>query len=298
MKKILPYLSIALGASLWGIIAFFVKGLSDLGFSPMEIVAIRVTYSALILLIIGLVRFRNELKLQKVVDIRYFIGTGILSIAFFNFCYFTTISQMNISIAVILLYTAPAFVTILSFFFLKESLTVNKIVAVVGTIIGCILIAGVTTGESTITLFGIMTGLCSGLGYALYTIFGKFALKKYEPFTITLYTFGIAAIVLIPTTQLWRNSELLLNVHALFYGIGLALLPTVLAFLLYTWGLEQTEGSRAAIIATIEPVIATLLGLLLYGERLGFIQIVGALFILFSVVIVNISIKKKQVSSA
>ncbi|MFO1444673.1 EamA family transporter [Bacillus sp. Bva_UNVM-123] len=298
MKKILPYLSIALGASLWGIIAFFVKGLSDLGFSPMEIVAIRVTYSALILLIIGLVCFRNELKLQKVVDIRYFIGTGILSIAFFNFCYFTTISQMNISIAVILLYTAPAFVTILSFFFLKESLTVNKIVAVVGTIIGCILIAGVTIGESAITLFGIITGLCSGLGYALYTIFGKFALKKYEPFTITLYTFSIAAIVLIPTTQLWRNSELLLNVHALFYGIGLALLPTVLAFLLYTWGLEQTEGSRAAIIATIEPVIATLLGLLLYGERLGFIQIVGALFILFSVVIVNISIKKKQVSSA
>ena len=294
MMKVLPYLLIALGASLWGIIAFFVKGLSDLGFSPMEIVSIRVTYAAIILLIIGLFRFRKEMKLQKMGDIRFFLGTGILSIVFFNFCYFTTISQMNISIAVILLYTAPAFVTILSFIFLKESLTTNKIIAVMGTIIGCVLIAGVSIGDSNITLLGIITGLGSGLGYALYTIFGKFALKFYQPFTITLYTFLIAAIALIPITQLWNKVEMLLNPHALFNGIGLALVPTVLAFILYTWGLERTEGSKAAIIATIEPVVATLLGVLLYGERLGLIQIGGAIFILCSVLIVNLSFPKKK----
>lgn len=298
MNRILPYLMIAAGASLWGIIAFFVKGLSDYGFSPMEIVAIRVSYAALILLIIGFFRFRTQMKLKKVIDIRLFIGTGILSIVFFNFCYFTTISQMNISIAVILLYTAPAFVTILSFIFLKESLTSTKIVAVAGTIIGCILIAGVSTGESNITMLGIITGLGSGLGYALYTIFGKFALKKYQPFTITMYTFLIAAIALIPTTKLWGKLDMLFNPHVLFYGIGLALFPTVLAFFLYTRGLEKTEGSKAAIIATVEPVVATLLGVLLYSERLGAIQIAGAFLILCSVIVVNISFRKKQVNSA
>lgn len=289
---------IATGASLWGIIAFFVKGLSKFGFSAMEIVAIRVTYAALILLIIGLLRFRKQMGLKKVQDIRLFIGTGIFSIVFFNFCYFTAISQMNISIAVILLYTAPAFVTILSFIFLKESLSMTKIIAVAGTIIGCILIAGVSTGNSNITLLGIITGLGSGLGYALYTIFGKFALRKYQPFTITMYTFLVAAITLIPVTKLWEKSELLFIPHVLFYGLGLALFPTVLAFFLYTRGLEKTEGSKAAIIATVEPVVATLLGVLLYGEKLGVIQLAGALLILCSVIIVNISFKKKQVTSA
>ncbi len=298
MNRIFPYILIATGASLWGLIAFFVKGLSDFGFSPMEIVAIRVTYAALILLILGFFSFRNQMKLNKAADIRLFIGTGILSIVFFNFCYFTTISQMNISIAVILLYTSPAFVTVLSFIFLKESLTLTKIVAVIGTIIGCILIAGISTGDSNITTLGIITGLGSGLGYALYTIFGKFALEKYQPFTITMYTFLIAAIALIPTTQLWEKMDLILNPYVLFYGIGLAFFPTVLAFILYTRGLEKIEGSKAAIIATVEPVVATMLGVLLYGERLGAIQIAGALLILCSVIIVNISFRKKQVSSA
>lgn len=296
MSRFLPYFMIASGAALWGMIAFFVKGLSDYGFTAMEIVAIRVIYAAFFLLLIGLLRYRNQMQLKRITDIRFFIGTGILSIVFFNFCYFTTISQMNISIAVILLYSAPAFVTVLSYLFLKESLTLTKVIAVTGTIIGCMLIAGLTAGESKITLLGVLTGLGSGLGYALYTIFGKFALKKYQPFTITLYTFIVASAALIPVTQLWKKLDVLVNVNVLLYGIGLGLIPTVLAYFLYTWGLEKTEGSKAAIIATIEPVVATLLGVLLYEERLGFFQIIGALLILSSVIIVNISFRQNQES--
>ncbi|MBS4190978.1 EamA family transporter [Bacillus sp. FJAT-49705] len=297
MKKLLPYFMIAAGASLWGIIAFFVKGLADYGFTSMEIVAIRVIYAAIFLLLIGIIHYRKQMKLIRFTDIRFFIGTGIFSVVFFNFCYFTTISQMNISIAVILLYTAPAFVTILSFIFLKENLNMNKIIAVIGTIIGCILIAGVSAGDSKLTFIGVITGLGSGLGYALYTIFSKFALKKYQPFTITMYTFIVAAIFLLPITQLWQKVDLLLNVNVLLYSIGLGFIPTVLAYFIYTWGLEKTEGSKAAVIATVEPVIATLLGVMLYGERLGLIQIAGAILILCSVIIVNVSFQKKNVSS-
>ncbi|WP_342590327.1 DMT family transporter [Cytobacillus eiseniae] len=292
----MPYLMIAAGASLWGIIALFVKGLGEYGFTPMEIVAIRVIVAALVLLIIGAVRLRKKMKLKKWTDIRFFIGTGIFSVVFFNYCYFTTIGQMNISIAVILLYTSPAFVTILSYLFLKEKLTLNKIIAVFGTIIGCVLIAGLTMGDGTITFIGIITGLGAGLGYALYTIFSKFALMKYEPYTITLYTFVVAAIALIPVTQLWNKYENLLDVNVLLYSIGLGLIPTVLAYFIYTWGLEKIEGSKAAIIATVEPVVATMLGVLLYGERLTFIQIIGALFILGSVIIVNMTFRKRSLS--
>ncbi|WNS73970.1 EamA family transporter [Bacillus sp. DTU_2020_1000418_1_SI_GHA_SEK_038] len=293
MKRLLPYFMIAAGASLWGIIAIFVKGLADFGFAPMEIVAIRVIYAALFLLLIGVFKYRNEMKLKEKKDVRLFIGTGILSVVFFNFCYFTTISQMNISIAVILLYTSPAFVTILSFLFLKESLNLNKILAVIGTIIGCILIAGVSAGASKITFIGILTGLGSGLGYALYTIFGKFALRKYQPFTVTLYTFILASLFLLPITQLWNRLDLLMDPYVLLYSIGLGFIPSVLAYFIYTWGLEKTEGSKASVIATVEPVVATLLGVMLYGERLGLIQIAGAILILCSVIIVNVTFRKR-----
>ncbi|MBY6051480.1 DMT family transporter [Cytobacillus firmus] len=294
MKKLLPFLMIALGASLWGIIAIFVKGLGEYGFSAMEIVAVRVFFAAIFLVLLGIMRFRNCFKLESATDIRFFAGTGILSIVFFNYCYFTAMNQISISLAVVLLYTAPAFVTVLSCLFLKEGINLRKIAAVAGTIVGCILVAGLSAGSSDITLLGILTGLGAGFGYALYTIFGKFALRKYHPFTVTLYTFLVASVFLIPVTKLWTKASVFLNAEVLFLSMGLGFVPTVLAYFVYTWGLEKTDGSKAAVIATVEPVVAMLLGVTLYGENLGAIQIAGALLILSSVIIVNLPARRKN----
>jgi drug/metabolite transporter, DME family len=291
MKKLMPYLAIAAGASLWGLIAFFIRGLSGFGFSSMEIVGIRVVTAAAALLVAGVFLGRERLALKSASDIGLFAGTGICSIVFFNWCYFTSINLMDISSAVILLYTSPAFVAVLSYLFLKEKITGRKIIAVCGTVAGCILIAGIGGGKG-LSLPGVLIGLGAGLGYALYSIFGKFALRKYEPFTVTLYTFLTATAVLLPITRIWEKASLFLNPEVLFLGIGLGLLPTVLAYFLYTWGLEKTESSKAAVIATVEPVVAILLGVALYSESLGFLQLSGSLIIILCVILVNLPERK------
>jgi drug/metabolite transporter, DME family len=292
VKKLIPLLFIAMGASLWGLIAIFVRNLSDAGFTPMEIVTIRVVTATLILFLGGVIKFKNQMKI-KLTDLKLFIGTGICSIVFFNWCYFTTINQMNLSIAVILLYTAPAFVTILSFLFLKEGLNWIKIISVIGTLIGCIFIAGFNFKETSIGTIGLLIGLGAGFGYSLYSIFGKVALRRYDSFTVTFYTFLIASIVMVPITGLWDKWSLLVRPDILFWGVGLGLIPTVIAYFLYTWGLSHTESSKAAIIATIEPVVATLLGILYYDESLGMQQLLGSAFILTSVLLVNLPMNSK-----
>jgi drug/metabolite transporter, DME family len=295
MKKLMPYFAISAGASLWGLIAYFIRGLSGFGFSSMEIVGIRVVTAAAALLLLGLFLGPGRLALKRPSDIGLFAGTGICSIVFFNWCYFTSINLMDISIAVILLYTSPAFVTVLSYIFLKEKITGRKIIAVCGTVAGCILIAGMGGGAG-MSVIGVVIGLGAGLGYALYSIFGKFALQKYEPFTVTLYTFLTAAAVLLPITRLWEKASLFLNPEVLFLGLGLGLLPTVLAYFLYTWGLEKTESSKAAVIATIEPVVAILLGVALYSESLGFLQLSGSIIIILCVILVNLPERKGRTS--
>lgn len=293
MKQVLPIAFIAISASLWGIIAIFVRKLSSLEFTSMEIVTLRVVTATLLLGIIGLIKYRSQL-LIKWSDLKLFIGTGIFSIVLFNWCYFTAINQMNISIAVILLYTAPAFVILLSFLFLKEKMAKRKLFSVTGTILGCILIAGSGIRDtSALTLAGVITGLGAGFGYALYTIFGKFALKKYSPFTVTFYTFLVASVALLPLTNLWGKASVLVSGEVITYGLGLGLIPTVIAYLLYTKGLESIEGSKAAIVATVEPVVATLLSVFLYGESFGFVQFVGSLTILLSVILINMPIASK-----
>lgn len=292
MKKFLPYFMIAFGAALWGLIAIFVRELKDAGLTEMEIVTVRVTTATIFLLIVGGAAYRDQFTIN-VKKLPLFVGTGIFSIVFFNYCYFSTINQMSVSIAVILLYTSPAFVTILSFIFLKESLTKKKILAVFGTILGCILIAGLQTEQaSSITLVGVLTGLGSGLGYALYSIFGKFALQHYKPFTVTLYTFIVATVVLLPFSGIWGKLDLLFTSKVLIVSAGLGLVPTVLAYFVYTWGLEKTESSKAAVIATVEPVVAMMVGLVIFQETLGIPQLLGSLLIFISVIMVNLPNKR------
>ncbi|PAE43734.1 DMT family transporter [Bacillus sp. 7884-1] len=288
MGKLGPIILIAISAIMWGIIAVFVRKLSSLGFTPMEIVTIRVVTAVLLLGIIGLLKYPGQMKIH-LRDSKYFIGTGIFSIVLFNWCYFSSINQLSLSFAVILLYTAPTFVVVLSYLFLKESMDALKIISVIGTLIGCTFIVGINLMETpSMNLAGILTGLGAGFGYALYTIFGKFALVKYRPFTVTFYTFFVASITLLLFTDLFEKGSMLLSSEAILYGIGLGLFPTVLAYLFYTKGLEKMEGSKASIIATVEPVAATLLSVFFYKEDFGVLQFIGTAIILLSVILINL----------
>jgi drug/metabolite transporter, DME family len=289
MRLYFPIISIVGAAFLWGIIGLFVKSLYNAGFTSLEIVTLRVVFSSLLLILIGVFKNKSVFKI-RLKDFYLFIGTGIASIVFFNWCYFTAMNMLSVSTAVILLYTSPVFVMIFSAIVFKERITIKKLTLVLFTIAGCGLIAG-TNGVSTDpagTIIGYLIGIGSGVGYALYSIFGKLALANYTSFTITLYTFLTASVFLLPITKIWTKSEDVFVLYNFGCIAGLALVSTVLAYLLYTWGLGRMEGSRAAVLATIEPVTAMVLGIFLFGERLTFIQLAGAIAILGSVAMYNL----------
>ncbi len=281
------YLMIASGAAMWGLIGIFIKALSEAGFSSMEITTIRAVTAAAILFLYMAAFDRSMLKI-KVRDIKYFLATGILSMVFFNWCYFTAIKELSLSIAVVLLYTAPAFVIIISRFVFKEKITSYKILALILTASGSCLTAGLLPGMNIkISLYGILIGLGSGFGYSLYSIFAKLASNKYSPQTITAYTFFTASIFLMIFSSPADKISLLLRWDILLYCIGLGLIPTSLAYILYTTGLKNVETGRAAIIANIEPAVAILIGTALFGDILTAPQIAGAALIFASVFIVQ-----------
>ncbi|PLT34919.1 DMT family transporter [Bacillus sp. V5-8f] len=287
MRNLLPVFAVVAAAFLWGIIGVFVKGLVAAGLTAMEIVTVRVCCASLFLLLIGFIKNPNLLKI-KISDIYLFIGTGILSIVFFNWCYFTAMNMLSISTAVILLYTSPVFVMILSWVFFKEIINMPKILLLGCTFLGSILIAGVNgLAASDWDGIGFLIGIGSGLGYALYSIFGKLALKTYHTFTITAYTFFTASIFLLPATGIWHLTDQIIKPKPLILILGLGLFSTVIAYLLYTWGLGKMDGSKAAVIATVEPVTAMILGFVLYGERLSVLQLAGAFIILGAVLYYN-----------
>ena len=274
---------IIIAGILWGIISVFVTSLKSIGFSSMEVVALRVIFSAIILLIYLLVTDRSKLKI-KLKDIPLFCGTGICSIVFFNFCYFQSIEI----IPALLLYTAPIFVMFMSLFLFKENITVKKVISLLVTILGMCFLTGVFSGKETITLEGFLYGLGAGFGYALYSIFGKLLLEKYDSMTITAYTFVVASVAVIPFSGIIKDYNLMLNTESLLWSLGLALVCTILPFILYTKGLLKIEAGKASILATVEPFVAAIIGVAVFSESITVEKIIGMVLILFAIILLNI----------
>lgn len=284
MKK-RSYALIGTGAAFWASISIFVNALYEAGFSALEIVFLRVLSAALIMFVyIGLTN--RELFNIRFSDTYYFIGTGIFSLVFFNWCYFTTIRETSVAIAAILLYTAPIFVLLMSRLVFKERLSSIKVVALTVAVAGCVLISGyLPSGGVLLSTSMLLIGLGSGFGYALYTILGKAALEKYDPMTIITYTFVVATIGLFPISGMGAVITVSHNIDTVVYIFGLGLVPTVLGYILYTKGLHYVEASKASIIAAVEPVVATTIGISVFNEILSIWQFAGILMILFAVLL-------------
>lgn len=295
MKR-LSFFYIVLAGGLWGTMGIFVRILTEKGLSSMEIVSLRAFITAL-LMILGLFIYKKSLLKIRWKDCWCFLGTGVCSIVFFNYCYFKTILYTSLSVAAILLYTAPSIVMILSLILFHEKINKQKVCSLMLAFLGCICVTGIIGDTNMITGSGILTGLGAGLGYALYSIFSRYALERgYHPMTITTYTFVFASLSVLPFINLNRIGTVLFNGNWTFiFCVIFGLVTTVLPYLSYTIGLNYIENGKASIIASIEPVVATLIGVFVYHEHLDFIGFFGILLILMSLIILNGKIGKQPI---
>jgi len=273
----------------WGIISIFIRRLNAANMDSFRIMAYRAIVSAIILTVYIFIADRKLLKI-KLKDIWIFFGSGVLSLTFFTYCYFTSIIRSGAAISVVLLYTSPIFVMIISLIFFKEKMTVRKSVAVIMTFAGCALVSGMFSEgglETALGIEGLLLGLGAGFGYALYSLFAKFALDRgYESLTISLYTFlfsGMALLLLKGPSALFMKEDL----KSAVWILGVALICTVFPYISYTAGMKRIEVSKAAVLVTVEPLVGALLGILAYGEGASFSKIIGIILILISVILLS-----------
>ncbi len=279
---------VILAACFWGSMGIFVRKLGTYGFNSIQIVSVRVTLAALIFCIILFAKDRTGFKIS-VRDIPLFLGLGFGSILFFTVCYFSAIKIMSLSAAAILLYTSPIWIMLMSALFFHEKMNKRKLVALVLAFGGCVMVSGIS-GEG-IPLTGLLFGLGSGIGYGLYSILGTIALRKYSPFTVTAYTFLLAAVgswLICDPKDMMSKFTRAENLTGLVFLCALtALVTAVIPFLAYTLGLQTLEASKAGILATIEPLVATIIGIVYFSEPLTMFSGMGIVLILGAVIILN-----------
>ena len=295
MKKLkssaaLGGLLVIIAGCLWGCTGLFVGRINAAGIAAMEAVELRGAMTALLMLPIMLCIDRKLLRI-RLKDLWCFIGSGVLSVLFFNFCYYTTIQRSGMAIAAVLLYTSPIFVMLMSLWLFREKIKARGVGALVLTVIGCVLVSGILTEGGNFTPGGLLMGIGAGFGYALYSIFSRYAIQRgYHPMTITFYTFLLSAVGGV----FFTDFDLIATSSAA-YGLGLWLplvayvvVGTVGAYLLYTAGLKHIDNSKASVMAAVEPACATLLQIVVLQVLPDVYTMIGIVLVLGAIVWLNL----------
>ena len=295
MKKNRAALAVIASAVLWGTYGAFLTAIVGRGMSADVINFLRFAATSLPILLFLLAKDRRALRVKKA-DLPLFAANGLASILFFTACYAAAIRETKIATAAALLYTAPAIVLLLSALLFSEKLTPRKIACVLLSVLGCALVSGLGSGGARLTFRGLLLGLGAGLGYALYSIFSRLIQQRgYSTYTNVCYTFSTAAAAYL-AIALGNGSaaEIVRLPGAALLSVLCGLLTGLLAYLLYTAGLRELEPSRAAQLATIEPVVAALLGALLFRQSLSAAEVIGIALVVAAVVGMNLRPRREE----
>lgn len=296
-----------LSAAILSTTAIFIRYLTQTYAIPPLVLAFwRDSFVAITLLLV-FIGFRPVLLGVSRGHIRFLIGYGLV-LAVFNALWTMSVVLNGAAVSTVLAYSSGAFTALLGWWLLQERLSWAKILAVTLSLAGCILVSEAINAEAwRSNLIGILTGLLSGLLYAIYSLMGRRAAQQgLNPWTTVLYTFGIAAgflfiFNLLPSGQVLPAGVPPATAGSLadFLWLGtawggwlilflLAAGPTVLGFGLYNVSLGYLPSSVANLILTLEPVFTAVIAYALLDERMKAIQIAGSLLIMAGIVILRI----------
>lgn len=255
-------------------------------------------------LLLILTLMKPKLTKVKPQHMRYLLGYGFV-LAIFNALWTLSVALNGAAVSTVLVYSSAGFTALLGWRLLDESLGWPKLLAIVISLGGCVLVSEALNPEVLqFNSVGILTGILSGLGFAVYTLMGRSASQRgLNPWTTLLYTFAFAALFLLifnllPGSDILENASQPVDLLWLGGAMGgwlilfiLAAGPTLAGFGLYNVSLGYLPSSIVNLIVTLEPVFTALIAYFLLNERLIPIQLFGSSLILVGVVFLRITEK-------
>ncbi len=287
---------VLLGATLWASMGLFYKHLiGHYGLTPMTIVFFRTLLTMLVLFAAHAVAWAARGHKGRIFptitsrrDLTRLALFGLFGVALFYNVYATAVDLTGVGMAAVLMYTAPAWVNVFAALFMGEALTRYKAAAVGLAFVGAALVARVYEPEVLrLNPLGILFGLGAGLTYGMYTMLSKINLRRHSSWTVVSFSLFFGLLFMLPVQDFGALAEATDSPETMLWLSALALGPTLMGGVSFHAGLSQVPASNAIIVATLEPVIATLLGWLILGEVLGWPQIIGGALVLGAVLLLR-----------
>ena len=221
--------------------------------------------------------------------------TGFVTQALFNICYNTAIATIGMSVSAVLLYIAPVVTAVTAALVFSEKITGRKALALLVNIFGCVLtVTGGSLSLGDLALSGVLFGLGAGACYGMVAILGRVTTSKLNPFVAITWTFFFGALFILLFVRPWRLPPVPMTAGFVTVALLYALIPTTFSYIFYFSGVSViAETSKVPVIASIEPVVASLIGVMIFHESMGIVNVLGILLVLLSIVMMNAGNKSR-----
>jgi drug/metabolite transporter (DMT)-like permease len=286
-KANLAPLAAAGAATLWAISGVVGKMLLSGSLSPGQLVFYRSALGSGLLLAGLLAQKRTLLKIN-LHDLPYLVLLGVLGLALTQFAYYGAIQAMSVGLAILLQYLAPLWILLYERLWIKMPLTSSKVLALVVAILGCLLVCVPTSGRPTVSSYGLLLGIASGVFFATYGLMSQRALRSYSEVTVLFYSLLFTALFWgLLSSSGWAPLVGLGN-GKVWMILYVAVFGTLLPFFLFILALKHLEASQVGIITTLEPVVAATIAWIYLGDRLTVFQIAGGLLVLIAILMLRV----------
>lgn len=277
-------LFIIMTALLWGTVGVASRAIYEMAdTNALSIGFFRLAFAAPVLLLAcwRMVGRRMVLVVRR--DLRLMLVMG-LAMALYQVCYFGAVERLGVTISVLVaICTAPVMVALLSSLLLGERLTLRVLLALACALVGTVLLVGQPDASAVqpVSAGGVLLALGAGGSYAVVALCSRALAGNYHPLQSISIAFSLGALLLLPFALLTGGGLVLAYPpQGWLLLLYLGLLPTVLGYLLFVWGLRTTTATVASIATLLEPLTSALLAWLIFREQPGPQGLQGAALLL------------------
>ena len=285
-------ISILAAGVFWGVIGLFTRNLSAAGMSSAGVLIVRSGGCALLFSAWALVRDKRLFRFAR--RDAWLLGLFGLVTFFFTYCYYQSIDRGSLSMACTLMYSAPVFVMVMSLFIFGERFSRRKLIALLCAVAGCALVSGVLEGNAAAGAAGVIYGLLAGIGYASYSVCIKaLSNRGYDTLTINVWGWIVCTALGLIVWGASPAAPMLESGKNALLCAGLVVVSGFLPALLYSFGLRGEEAGRGAVMASVEPVVASLMGFIAFHEKPTPLAVLGIVLVLAAVALLNLGGARK-----
>ena len=270
-------------ATAFGTVGIFAKLGYASGLGTEQTLAFRFLLAAIAMCMLAIALGQNPLRLERARLIAL-LGLGAFVYTAQSLTYFLALRSLPASLAVLIAYIYPSLVVLAGWLFLRRSVSSWTWVALLASFAGVAMLVG---GARFQLSWALALAIASPTIYTVYILVGERVMSSVPAVAASAVIISGAAIAFCLLAALNHELALPRNAGGWAVGVGIALVPTMIAISLFLAGLPRVGAARAALLSTWEPVVTVLLAVVILGDRLSVGQVVGGMLVILAVVVVQ-----------